>query len=558
MPKRKRRSENPPEATFTKHKKLLVLLYCAQLPEVMAQAAQHISTAFFSRPRDDELLLVWNALMRCHQHSPKSITAPQLVAEAEQVLEEAPDTIDQQEQGESWRETVEYITQNMAWSDNQRAVEADKGLGWLRRWVEESLTLRHQEDVGDSDMLPKNLQVAVREYAAAMSRAAEITIDPDRDRICAPGWDKVQLAQRVIPTEFAPLDVLIGGGDRAGAVYGLVGAINAGKTTLAGQITLNRISRYLSAHRKKRKEVDPKWMRAYYISYEINSKEFTLRAIPYLAGIHSDDLRRVDGAVSRLSRVFGKDEHGKTCRHEVDEFSKQTKLGDKILSAYQRARCWGERLDRTLCFAGFNEAGRGMNGIDEVAQLVEADQRRRGDPGVLMITIDHVAAMSEKYMMVPGREHITRQQFIDSIPSEAVSQLAVPFKCPVWLVHQAAGYMNDKSPGARAHLSDALGSRTFAISCYYSLHLGTLYRDKQLAALRLTKARDSILIDDPAVIQLDGAYSRWKPTFGNFSVKNGRIVETKHMQDVQSGQDKQDKSPASSNPADALSPSDDE
>lgn len=162
-----------------------------------------------------------------------------------------------------------------------------------------------------------------------------------------------------------------------------------------------------------------------------------------------------------------------------------------------------------------------------LAEIINADQEEQGRPGVSMVVIDYAGAAADRYCeannLQPDR---VMRHLIGRFPMRVKNQIAVPFFCPVWIMHQLNAKANERSAGQVPKPTDVSEAKNFSENMAYTFMLGTKTKD-HLAMLTNAKQRRSEARQD-RVVRIDGKFSRIIDAGDEFRNDNGKIIPLSH------------------------------
>jgi hypothetical protein len=317
------------------------------------------------------------------------------------------------------------------------------------------------------------------------------------------------------------INVFLGGGHAAREVYGLLGGYGSCKTTLALQICIEG-SKWEYAQWRKANRQGPLgvWVM---LSYETPIEEIRLRAMVYAAQI--DRTRMEDLPESDTDDPLANFSTSKTLEaYEQHLFRDQLAAGFKVKGEKGRYREWTKRLNRNFCVQDMTgndplNPRRGFGWLPEIVQVVrQVEQNYRRMLGhevrIAGVMVDYAGACAKRALHRAGTDRKDLRHYLGEMPLHAVDDLAIPFQCPVWLLHQTSTAANAKSPGAILNTTDVSEAGNFAENCAFSIMIGTPTKDNHavahLAKQRRTRPQHS------QIIEINGALGKVEGVSGRF------------------------------------------
>lgn len=318
----------------------------------------------------------------------------------------------------------------------------------IRCWAEEQAQLTYTENTLVDGTVPTDALGNAQQLVQKLGEARSLT-DPS---IKAFDWS-VKLPT-LIPTGLPCLDRLINGGQAEGEVYVFLAPTGTCKSLVAVQGTYEAARLVARTYDKSRNGEFPVVV---FISSELAQADFCQRLDVCASWIKPAELKGL----------------GRTQRQRLAARSKNVARG---------------LIDRYVKFMDMNER-HGACDIQEIAAALKAETRLRSGTRVTAIWIDHADDLV-KLMIERDKRYTTedRSGLLDVFVNQCKHHLAVPFKCPVWIMHQLAGSTQRSSPTARLHHSDAAWCKSFANNSTFAIVTGNTDPD-QLMVWRSTKHR---------------------------------------------------------------------
>jgi hypothetical protein len=372
--------------------------------------------------------------------------------------------------------------------------------GWLRKFLEDRLVDTIREAL-TTPMTPMDMTTRINNWATQSSSYQ--SLDGQRLKVAFPeGWDAEEDAfidKR--PTGLSIFDSFTDGGDAAGEVYGLLGPYGGGKTTTAVMLTAQRA-----------KDAYTRWIGnaqqgpvglSFHFSYEEPVANLRLRVLSYIAEIPK---RTLEAAI-RLRNYEGFSRATALKPYEQRRYAVAIRSGNPVHGELERFlwaqavlnKCW-----RVVDMTGNDRdhPGRGSGLVDEVAAIVrqEVDMAARDGEQVTvdLALVDYVLAAIERHT----DDTDALRHYIRNFPMHMKTKVAIPFRCPGWIMHQLNPEANALAPGKMPKKTDASEGRAFAERLDFLFAIGNATREG-LAAFGPLKVR-RVRMEAPIVVQLDG------------------------------------------------------
>ncbi len=362
----------------------------------------------------------------------------------------------------------------------------------VKHLMEDTLQSRVAEFVNDRDT-PLDLGKLlgqVYEEAVGISSISSPSLKPFPD-------DDDEWAPRAInryTTGVPFLDTYLEGGQSPGESYLLCAPYGTCKTMLGVQITVGTaIYLYRCWVMGGRKGPCPV---TYYGSYEEPMETLRLRAISYAASIHRNSIWTKEAWATRSTR-------GKLKPYELEIFSpddygevERMRMFKKILN-----ECW---MPFDLTGGDKLNPGRGCGGVDELAGLIRADHRQRGQPQIGTVVLDYVQMVADRYVgSAKGGDYRDLRHIVGRMPGHVAHRIGKPLSTPVWLMAQFNGTANGMKPGTLPNHTEAAEAKNLGENADFAFVIGAKNHDS-LCQLGATKARRAALQRE-IVIEIDGA-----------------------------------------------------
>jgi len=315
------------------------------------------------------------------------------------------------------------------------------------------------------------------------------------------GWDT---EPRVIlrTTGLSFLDCFMDG-EKGGETHIIMGPLGSCKTTLAVQkvVVDCRLACAAWATAKAKDEHALKPV-VFFVSTEVPKGEFRERVLQNCAVIPRDRLAQMP-SLDSLSKSL------KTIHdYEKVEFRDMI-AAKKFQPEFVRATIATTLINEHLVFMELldNDDGPSPAALGPQAIVSRIDAWTRKHPGcyVYSVVFDHLSAMARK---MAANDPDKMRHHVNRIPQVLQERVAVPYDCPVYILHQLSGAANAKarSPTADIDYTDSAEGKMAAEFCYYALTVNRPNAE-QVCVLRCSKHRRSAP-QPPRMLRVDGTFSR--------------------------------------------------
>ena len=399
------------------------------------------------------------------------------------------------------------------------------GMSYLKRLLEEYIYRELQQQVSSSDIdedLPELLKASQREMEAIHSvSGGRIPL------LFQGGLDGMEpLAQQTTGLSF--FDKYMNGGQVPSEVYGFLGPYGTCKTLIGVQLCMER-AKWEQANAKEGETV----RRVYLVAYEESMHSLKIRCLSYVAGIPRDTLEKFD--VEALS------DSSNLKPYEQRRYKSQLANGKKVLGERERLERASKLIDcnvRVVDFTGGNpdfasDSGDMATGI---ANVIRNDQLMDDDPGVSMVLVDYAGAAANRSCvrnnLSPDR---VLRHLVGGMPMALKAEIASPFKCPVWILHQLTAEVNSRAPGVAPKPTDSAEAKNFFENCDFGFMVGSKTIDGHVI-LTNNKFRRAAKRPD-VVLFIDGAFCSVRDTDGEWIVQDRKIVNASDYRKVSDSDD---------------------
>ena len=208
--------------------------------------------------------------------------------------------------------------------------------------------------------------------------------------------------------------------------------------------------------------------------------------------------------------------------YELERFKSLVAKGRPIPGEQKRAQRAVKLLKQHLIvldMTGINKenkndtAGKGY--VTDIANMLDREMQQRGKGAyVAAIYIDYVGAFARRHQALTNKSEDALRHLIQQAPILCKAQLAVPYSCPVWLVHQLSGDANKRPPWSNWHYTDSAECRSFAENLDFCFVVGTMTSDGKARLFNSKHRRRPDM--EPRVVQLEGSYGLVKDVSESF------------------------------------------
>ncbi len=298
----------------------------------------------------------------------------------------------------------------------------------------------------------------------------------------------------------------------ANLVYGLLGPIGVGKSTLGAMIAVEGAKKEYA--RRLAGSTSGTWV---IVNFDGSETDVLERIVSHGAKIsRSQRYRR--SIQENLSRIWANHLYELKRKEELPQ-AKGILFGETERLRYFTAHLWNQELHL------LHLASEGISRAEPLVQTISGHierlvQHRR----IAGVVIDYVGMAVREYV---GHDspYWELSHEICSFVSDSREQIAERWDCPVWLVHQLNGAANQNRPGIVQHHNDASECRRFGEGLDACFTLGT--RDSQTAAFQIACTKSPTEPPGPTILQFDPDFATLRKA-ENLRVKRttGMIVNT--------------------------------
>ena len=266
-----------------------------------------------------------------------------------------------------------------------------------------------------------------------------------------------------------------------GDVNVILGPTGGGKTTLSLQLLTS------SARHEYHNQKDNCGLYIYF-GYEDDISEANRKIISYAAKIRRESLANIS-TLDQLSTS------NRLLPYEEKFYLKNANVPRRG----ERERLESIRPFLTECIRTFNYSGSrdqnkqafGHGGIPEIRDHLEHIHKQTGKP-IRMVVIDWAGMVVRRHLQKLGRALdrnivLELESFVDRVHCE----IASPFNCIVFVVHQLRGCVSKQSPISHVSHADAAWCSNFAVNAWNVVCLGPKDTESGAFTLSWTKTRRS-------------------------------------------------------------------
>lgn len=481
------------QPALTYRQKQLMLSVLVRVDTAFQRLRHKLTPAHFDQISEKGLAVVWSVVLDIYDVDDQLPSKEALETEISARLEGDPSMLNDEQ-----IDDVDDLLE-LAFSIDEAALNKKVAMRYAARMLEEYVqrSIQRHTSQGSLVNLPDVLDMFKTELEVAK------TLDQGEAKPFFPE-DIGQLKPIVIEPSGVPwLDYYMGGGMAKREVYGFLGPYGSCKTTLAVMLAINRVK--YEQYKLAQQGLTGPYPIVYLVAWEEESEQLQLRAISYEARVHKDSLNGEDW-LSRLSS------EGNYKPYERAIYKKKLSEGQRVFGERERIRAAMRMLNKNLvnldftgAWAPYREASTQLG--DGVAQVIAADQDFRGSPGVSMVVLDYAGAAAERAISARNLDYDRNlRHFIGKMPINCKNKIAIPFDCPVWIMHQTGTEAQSRSSGSIPKPTDAAEARNFLENLNFGFLLGTVTAE-QTCGLACHKQRRAAKLP-PKVLQIDGSFAR--------------------------------------------------
>lgn len=488
-------------ARLTTDEKWYMLGHLLHFPSLFQFALHHLKSEFFSEPDEPHLRLLWKTVndvarspggvsrLFTSRHHAMSLVTTLTKATVHNAPESMPT--------EYYDQLFSQNTGGIIWwiySGIKEELTEVWGNELLTRFMEERYVqdyLRTKMTVAGSSPLT-NLPILLREIQDRRSHIDNLSVSPIDDAF-NDEWTPTPVNKYT--TGIPWLDGITNGGHVAGETYGILGGFGSGKTTIGAQIVVGS-ARYAA---DRHKSFGDPLKYAYLCHYEAGKDEMRCRMMSHAASIDKNVLEMWGKPNFELSKT------GSLKAYEKELFADQIKAVGEANFMGEHERFLAHRSElksniRLLDMSGpEHNPKQGSGYIPEIVSALERDRREGREPSV--VVIDYAGLCVRRHIIENNLEEHKFYTMLTDFGHNCFRQIAVPFKTPVWILHQLSGDANTRTFASKITHADAAGSKSFAENLWFSFQIGMPHPEHRAMQFFCTKARRAD-IGKPTLLQI--------------------------------------------------------
>jgi hypothetical protein len=385
----------------------------------------------------------------------------------------------------------------------------------IKRWIEErrldGLRVRLQDRNN-----PTSISMFLEEFKGQLDSVAHIEgggsrpVFDDTDDLFVP-----ETSKDLFPTGYKFLDQMMDGGQAPEEVMLLMAPYSAGKTALATSMWYEA-GRTFSAMRRIDKGA--KRRVAVLAVYEAGRKEIQSRLVVYGAKIPFDRVKTIQSK-SDYSTVSNLQPYERQMFHNVDAIVKPEIV--RIREMQRLSRDHLLLLDMTESNASVRA---GQGDVAEIVAKMRDYGRQNPDVEFGWVGIDYAGVMVDNHAANNRAlaEPNAFRRWLSKSPMRCKNQLAIPFKSPVWLVHQLNAESNHSPPSRIPRHTDGAESKTMGENPNFCFCIGTPTKEGVRIFNRSKGRRLAGDSDETVLVRLDKNHGKYV-VVNDFVMHEGRI-----------------------------------
>lgn len=318
------------------------------------------------------------------------------------------------------------------------------------------------------------------------------------------------------------MDRMLRGGHAPGEVFSILGGYASGKTLFNVQLACQSAMRSVIQHQK-----DPTQpiKHSYIFHYEATYDEIMARVVSHICRISWEELQDYD--FSKLSSLNGPvppKEYELKIWHE--EIKRQTgtfmpekermEFGMNLYGPYIHP------VDMSGTDPDSPKSGCGY--VDEIAAILRREVEEKGVE-IGYVGIDYAGLCCKRYMLEKGLKPEVLRHLLGGFGEACRRSIAIPLKCPVWVMHQLAAAANKKTHATLQHHSDAAEAKNFGENMVSCFEFSTPHPAFKTVILSTSKSRRN-LPTPPAFLYINGRFQRIEDArqYFDYDSRSGLVI----------------------------------
>lgn len=438
-------------------------------------------------PHDKKYAVLWAAVVGYFDENGDLPLPAYLTTEIQRRLEDDPDGLSEEE-----IESLDAFIGDFAFNFKDDELRPNFAIAKARQLMEDALHLQLTEVLSarDTPINLGNLLGQMQDQAATIASldlSTELPFPLQDD-----DWRPADVSRFSTGVDF--LDMYLDGGHAAKELITLMGPYGSCKTLLGLQVCIST-GHLLYQDWVLRGRQGPCPV-VYYASSEADIQELRLRAISYYACVRRESLW-TSQAWDQQSTT------GNLKEYEIALFGPDGPGERERIAAHKRLlnKFWCP-LD--LSCKDRRNPGRGHGGVDEIAALIRAEQRSRGNPRVGVVVVDYAQLIAERYISSKyGGDHNEMRHVVGRMPEKLIASIAGPLDTPVWLLAQFNKVGNSRNPGDLPKHTDCAEAANLGENADFAFVVGNK-QEGNICLIGATKVRRAEL-RQATPVYIDGA-----------------------------------------------------
>jgi len=328
------------------------------------------------------------------------------------------------------------------------------------------------------------------------------------------------------------------GGHGCTEIFGFLAPFGAGKTTISTRLTVKSAEiAYMNWRAAQEAGEEFPFRVSYHFTWEEPLTTLRIRALSVLAEVPKARLVRALTARDLYGNLSTSDN---LQEYEQRRWASVLRLGAAVPGESERVQRATRILNttwRVIDFTAQTEGSGGAGGVPEVAARIRSHQQQLarehdGPVGVQMALADYAGEAVTRQINAKGLDMTAYMRvFLKQWPGQMKSQVAVPFNCPCWVIHQLNTEANSLAPGVVPKYTAAAEARSFAENLDFCVMLGTKDTNSRMVCV-CNKARREA--PQPAiVVRLAGAMQDIVDESRDYRLHAHQIVSRAESESVQ-------------------------